>query len=321
MSSAQKVALSFLITLILFAGFVFFGQTGLMTKIETNFYASAKVSEKENEIEKISNATDLYITNILNKVAFNEDAYLKNDAVRTFTIQNPSEKDEAERRKYTLKLLDELPDLDGMRLIEDNGRNVHYSTYEEDILKVDGTFKTYKNYTDIISAYNEISADKILINAQKDKFKIFLDKQRNRLIFSFPYYITDSVTRGSFVLYFNFYNITQSLINQGVLAIGESFNIVSDENLSGGFVAGLPRDSQNEFIQPVLEKWKTGSTNDRILQSQDNAYYLLLTNPFTKYIKISAVYKSSIFELSKEFIYLIYTCVFITILLICLLLQ
>ena len=132
MSSGQKAAFSFLTALILFAGFVFFAHTGLMAQIETKFYAQAKIEEKNSQLEKLGQSCNSYISEILTTIQTGDKAYLKSSAVRTYVHQNPSEKDAAERINLTAHLFDQLEDygLDGMRLIEKNGRTLHYSSFD-----------------------------------------------------------------------------------------------------------------------------------------------------------------------------------------------
>ena len=92
MSSGQKLAFSFLTTLVLFAGFVFFAQTGLMAQIETKFYAQAKIAEKDSQLEKLSQSCNSYISDILSTIQTGQAAYLKSSAVKTYVHQNPSVK-------------------------------------------------------------------------------------------------------------------------------------------------------------------------------------------------------------------------------------
>ena len=156
MSSGQKAALSFLSALVLFAGFVFFAQIGLMAQIETKFYAQTKINEKDDQLEKLSQRCNSYISDILTKIQTGDNAYLKELAVKTYVHQNPSEKDSTERKNLTAQLFDVLEDygLDGIRLIEKNGRTLHYSSFESDILKRVGLNTTYKLYTDVLKDTN-----------------------------------------------------------------------------------------------------------------------------------------------------------------------
>ncbi len=325
MSSGQKAALSFLSALVLFAGFVFFAQIGLMAQIETKFYAQTKINEKDDQLEKLSQSCNSYISDILTKIQTGDNAYLKSSAVKTFVHQNPSEKDSAERKNLTAQLFDELEDygLDGIRIIEKNGRTLHYSSFESDVLKRVSLNTTYKLYTDVIKDSNELDGEVLLVNADKPETKMMLDKPNNRLVISFPFYITDNTYFATLVCYFDIHAFEKQLINEKIINLGDSFvTVTAEDSYSGGFVLGLPKTSQEEFYAPIINTWKkfTAAQDkkpglERILQQPDGAYWLLMTSAQSNYFKVSAVYSSDLFELPIELEYLIYACVFMTLLL------
>ena len=326
MSSGQKAALSFLSALVLFAGFVFFAQIGLMAQIETKFYAQTKINEKDDQLEKLSQRCNSYISDILTKIQTGDNAYLKSSAVKTFVHQNPSEKDSAERKNLTAQLFDELDSygLDGIRIIEKNGRTLHYSSFETDVLKRVNLNTTYKLYTDVVKDSDELDGELLLVNADKPETKMMLDKSNNRLVISFPFYITDNTYFATLVCYFDIHAFEKQMINEKIINLGESLTtITANDSYTGGFVLGLPKTSQSEFYTPILNAWnKFTSTQDkkpgieRILQQPDGAYWLLMTSPQSNYFKVSAVYSSDLFELPRELEYLIYACVFMTLLLV-----
>ena len=325
MSSGQKAALSFLSALVLFAGFVFFAQIGLMAQIETKFYAQTKINEKDTQLEKLSQSCNSYISDILTKIQTGDNAYLKSSAVKTFVHQNPSEKDSAERKNLTAQLFDELEayGLDGIRIIEKNGRTLHYSSFESDVLKRVSLNTTYKLYTDVIKDSNELDGEVLLVNADKPETKMMLDKSNNRLVISFPFYITDNTYFATLVCYFDIHAFEKQLINEKIINLGDSFvTVTAEDSYSGGFVLGLPKTSQEEFYAPITNTWKkfTAAQDkkpvlERILQQPDGAYWLLMTSAQSNYFKVSAVYSSDLFELPIELEYLIYACVFMTLLL------
>lgn len=320
MSSGQKVAFSFLSALIFLAAFVFFGQTSLMTKIETKFYAQAKIQEKTEHIEKITQSSNSYISNILAKVKTDEDAYLKDSSIKSYISQNPSEKDELNRRNRTYKLLDELNGLEGLRLIENNGRNIHYSSFEEDTLSKKGTIKQYKTYTQIQNENDEIEISNLLITSSSVDYKIYLDKVNNRIVISFPFYITQNTIFGTLFCYFNLHDYTQTLINDGVLFFGENISIVESNKSLSGLVLNLPTDRQNEFYQPVINYWTKNTTElEQILQIDDNNFFMMLGSKDNTFLKFGAIYKTADFKLPVEYIYLIYISSFISVFLIILL--
>ena len=328
MSSGQKVALSFLAALICFAGFVFFAQTNLMSTIETKFYAQSKIAQRQEQLDKLSNSCNNYISNILKKIETDSSSYLNSPAVKSYANQNPSEKDEVTRRNLTSALFDTIEGLDGIRLIEGNGRNVHFSTYDTDVLKVDGLIKQYKNYPDLQEELGELESEMILTDSNNPKHKIIFDSKQNRIIVSFPFYITEQTTFGSLVCYFNIYDFEQILVNSNLLPLGESFDLLTDDDGTGyGFACGIPGDGKADFTKAIINSWKIASGKadgknkgpENLISQSNGTNWVLLNSSNNTYFNVGWVFKANLFELPKELIYIIYVSVFVTLLLIFLL--
>ncbi len=328
MSSGQKVALSFLAALICFAGFVFFAQTNLMSTIETKFYAQSKIAQRQEQLDKLSNSCNNYISNILKKIETDSSSYLNSPAVKSYANQNPSEKDEVTRRNLTSALFDTIEGLDGIRLIEGNGRNVHFSTYDTDVLKVDGLVKQYKNYPDLQEELGELESEMILTDLNNPKHKIIFDSKQNRIIVSFPFYITEQTTFGSLVCYFNIYDFEQILVNSNILPLGESFDLLTDDDGTGyGFACGIPGDGKADFTKAIINSWKISSGKadgknkgpENLISQSNGTKWVLLNSSNNTYFNVGWVFKANLFELPKELIYIIYVSVFVTLLLIFLL--
>ena len=328
MSSGQKVALSFLAALICFAGFVFFAQTNLMSTIETKFYAQSKIAQRQEQLDKLSNSCNNYISNILKKIETDSSSYLNSPAVKSYANQNPSEKDEVTRRNLTSALFDTIEGLDGIRLIEGNGRNVHFSTYDTDVLKVDGLVKQYKNYPDLQEELGELESETILTDSNNPKHKIIFDSKQNRIIVSFPFYITEQTTFGSLVCYFNIYDFEQILVNSNLLPLGESFDLLTDDDGTGyGFACGIPGDGKADFTKAIINSWKISSGKadgknkgpENLISQSNGTNWVLLNSSNNTYFNVGWVFKANLFELPKELIYIIYVSVFVTLLLIFLL--
>ena len=146
MTSGQKIAFSTLLSMLLFAGFVITANLKLFPELETRFYAQTKVSQKLQHLDDVAENFDSYISNILKKA----DDFAKTPCVASFIEQNPSEKSVIDRRNRIEKLFNEVPSLTGLRIVDKNGRNVHYSSFDKtDLLKQNGITKVYKNYIDI----------------------------------------------------------------------------------------------------------------------------------------------------------------------------
>ena len=105
-----------------------------------------------------------------------------------------------------------------------------------------------------------------------------LDKKQDRLIISFPFYITDNTYFASLVCYFDIHKFEQLLTNQGLISLAEGLSLITDENTyTGGFVLGLPKNGQSEFDLPVTNSWNKNKKSqepglERILQKDDGSY-------------------------------------------------
>ena len=323
MTSGQKIAFSLLIAIGTFVVFVLGFQSKLFKELETKFYTQSKIEENTRLLNKLSESCDVYISEILNQIENGENAWVKSPAVRSYYVQNPSENLVNERRQLTETLFSKIPALDGIRILDKNGRNVHYSSFDDtDVLKQTGITKVYKNYPDVQKDADEIEFDTLEKVFAQDKSQLLFDESRNRLIISMPYYWMDDVYSGQCLFYFNMISIQKALTRRDVLAIGENLTLFSDDNFKGGFVLNLPAGEKKTFREPVLKYWKKITKNnknaqnpEKLLEMEDGSFWLVLSSANDSGIRVSGLYTSDTFELSKEIILLIYVSIFITILL------
>ena len=323
MTSGQKIAFSLLIAIGTFVVFVLGFQSKLFKELETRFYTQSKIEENTRLLNKLSESCDVYISEILNQIENGENAWVKSPAVRSYYVQNPSENLVNERRQLTETLFSKIPALDGIRILDKNGRNVHYSSFDDtDVLKQTGITKVYKNYPDVQKDADEIEFDTLEKVFAQDKSQLLFDESRNRLIISMPYYWMDDVYSGQCLFYFNMISIQKALTRRDVLAIGENLTLFSDDNFKGGFVLNLPAGEKKTFREPVLKYWKkitknnkNAQTPEKLLEMEDGSFWLVLSSANDSGIRVSGLYTSDTFELSKEIILLIYVSIFITILL------
>ena len=328
MTSGQKIAFSLLAALGLFAGFVLSFNTTLFKELETRFYTQAKIEENTGQLDKISESCDSYISEILTLVEKGDNAWTKNASVRSYYVQNPSESDVNTRRRLTETLFSQIPALNGIRIVDKNGRNVHYSSFDDsDLLKQNGISKVYKNYNDIVKDTGEIDFETLLKITSETKSVLLCDESRARLILSVPFCWVDGIYSGLCLFYLNMREVEKELIARDVISLGEGMTLFADDDYKGGFILNLPYGNRGTFREPALNYWKSrseamarGSDNyqqpEKLLELPDGRFYVALSSNRIGKIRVSAVYTSDIFELSAELRLLIYICVFISILLI-----
>ena len=319
MSSSQKIAFSFLITIILVVAFILTARsTNLFKILDDTYYSQTIITEKNNELNKIAENLDSYIKNILSQLENGENAFINQESVRSYMNQNPSEALIVKRRNLTAQLFEDNPSILGIRIVDKNGKSVHYSSFEDDILRVNGNLKTYKNYPEIVKEFDEIDFGQIRINEIEQNHEIFVDSKKNRIILSVPFYWIQENYAATLICYLNFNNIEHEFIDKNIISLGENIKLFS-ENLSGGVLVGLPNIVQSDFEKPIIEKLRISHSYnkpEKILQIDDDNFWVLLSTDSCEKIIVSGIYKSDIFKLSKELIYVIYICISITIFLI-----
>ena len=318
MTSGQKISFSLLVSMLLFSLFVVEANLKLFSTLETRFYSQTKITEKIHQLDRTGEELDSYISDLLSTLG----DYAQNPAVLSYYEHNPSEKSVTDRRNLTESLFNQIPALSGIRIIDVNGRNVHYSSFDEsDILKQNGLTKIYKNYSDIIKDSDEIDFDLFRTSAG-EKPKLLVDSSRNRMIVSQPFFWFEKYQGGNIIFYIDFVSLRQTLVDMDIFSYAEEFRILSDSDFNGGFVLELPKAYEKEFKDPILENWASKKLHREvqypkiILSSTDGNYWTLLTSAKSKYFKVSGVWYKSSFELSKDLIWLIYACVFITVFLV-----
>lgn len=325
MTSGQKIAFSLLASIALFAGIVLGLNTTLFNQLESRFYTQSKIEQNTGQLNKISESCDAYISEILTQIETGEKAWVKDSSVRSYYVQNPSESDVNKRRQLTEELFAKIPALDGIRIIDKNGRNLHYSSFDEtDVLKQTGITKVYKNYPDVQKDADEIEFELLSKKFSGLKPTILFDDARNRLIIGAPFNWVDGVYAGQAIFYFNMIGVQKALTRRNALQLGENLTLYSNSDFDGGLILNLPAGERQSFKEPVLKYWKSreglaskSDAPEKLLQTENGTFWMILSSTKDAAVKISGLYSSDIFELSDEIKLLIYICIFITIFLLC----
>ena len=208
MTSVQKIALSFLMTLVLFAGFLLTFNSYLFDFLEAKFYSQERIIEKTEDLNQISQGYNEYFTNFLSSINDNYNSWKNLESVRSFYEPNPSEVNVAGRRIANERLFRLYTALSGIRLIDKNGKNVHYSSFDDtDILKQSGISKVYKNYPDICKDTDEILFENFEKVSDEKNSALFFDDKKNRIIICEPFFYSKNNFSGYALFYFDFLNL------------------------------------------------------------------------------------------------------------------
>ena len=261
MTSGQKVAFSLLISVLAFCAFTLVAFSGLFDLLEVNFYQPMVQEIKQKKLEEIGAAQTEYFETLMKRF----DAFTMNADVKTYIELRPSDNSVKKRELLRSQLVTSTPALTGLRIVDDNGRNVYFSTFTSDIISGRSgiTYRNYGGENEI--SYNSVRALSLVAENSEavKKCRIIKDGDSNRLIFSIPFYNSRSEFKGSALFYCDAANFSQFLFNRNLIDINGFAALLTSERKNngefdgfGGFVFGLPNYGLSSFREQILQKWQ-----------------------------------------------------------------
>jgi hypothetical protein len=263
-----KAALCLLISILLFAGFTVLAYTDLFDLIETRFYNPSVTRSSSRKIGEDAKA----IGNFLSEVQARFAASLEEEAVRNSFVLDQRAEDIFERSRIYGTMLESLGGLQAVRFVDSGGSRIHFSSSPQDILREDQDSIAYR-------AYNGDGGDlpfKEVEVPSQGRAKIVLDEADERLIFSFPFYDSLDVYRGSALFYLSVRAVTERLIREGLVKMGDDVSVVP-----GGFVLDLPPGQKHVLAPLIATVWEEGVLNPAHLVSEETPASLVLVSAKT----------------------------------------
>jgi len=144
MTIGQKASLSLLISVVLFAGFTVLAYSGLFEAVQTRFYNPRVADSVTSGLKEIVRDSEAYHTLVSDRFR----SILSKDYVRRSVLPNQSSEDIFSRSSAFGRLIEETPGLQGVRLLDADGKRIHFSTYDSDILRREAFRQVYRNYGD-----------------------------------------------------------------------------------------------------------------------------------------------------------------------------
>ena len=329
MTTGQKNAVSLLVSLVLFATFSMVAYSGLFSFIETRFYQPAKIQQIRQKLDGISDCYDYYISSIFQKI----ETYCESKEFFSYMEQQASDSLVRERTRLTGELFNSIPALSGIRIVDVNGRNVHFSTFSADFLRNSENLRSYRNYLDLKNPlqqpeipFEKISFSNILSDGKNDrKYRFFADSECDRLIISLPVYDSYKVLKASAVFYLNSMDFNRELLKTNIVAVSDSsdfLNLADGKSGLYGYVFGLPVAGRQMLENLVLASWQTTGDGPERLASYENGFWVLFSSRKSSFAVISGVYRDEIFAMPYSVRILLLVCAFISLfLVVCLLVS
>lgn len=289
--------------------------------METRFYQPALVRGISERLDAASKTLDDYL-NSTEKTFY--DDFVQNEYVKkSFAFEQLSE-DIKGREDASGALFSAVPSLTGIRIIESGGKRIHYSTIAQDILQRSEKLVSYRmykdagdlDYADIESSYSgtkgESSGAGSAAGQVRGQALIICDPDRDRILFSFPFYDSYSVYRGTIVFYTAASAFSRELVKLNLLAMTDNV-IFTGTAERPVFVLDFPNTGRN-ILQDILIKKFSGdvSFTEKIMESDESDVWLLFSKKSASNIYVSRVYEENLFVFSDTVRSLLLASVFIT---------
>ena len=254
------------------SGITVASSLGMFSKIEKSFYEPARLKTISDKLDQVAERSNEYMSNILNKIG-PESGFISEEPVSSYFEREPSK----EAGRLLGRLFDELPGLDGVRVVDQAGKRLQFSSYRNDYRTIKGT-KTYFNYDElrtysgnheldfrIVSAFSsffddfeddeEESEEEVLHSSpEKKDYKLVFDGKEQRLIVSYPYYYNDNTY--SFIFYINPIDFATKLAEERIISLNDYLTLISSaDGSTGGFVFNMPHVGRGLLANEILKRW------------------------------------------------------------------
>jgi hypothetical protein len=302
---SQKAALSLLISVFLFAGVAVLAYTGLFNLVETRFYnpsiAKALVRETGRNAEVIQD----FFSGLDGRFS----ASLNEPAIKRSFLPNQSAEDIFERSRIYGALLESIGGFQSVRFVDYNGIRIHFSTYTGDVISQTRLSIAYRNYNE--DPMN-LPFDEVQVPAQ-GSVKLTMDGKNDRIIFSYPFYDSFDVYRGSAFFIVSARALADWLIRNGRIKVGEDISIVA---VPPGIVSGSPETSKAEILDNVSSIWRDGLLTLTPFVSPSNVSLALLSVRLSQGIHYGHLVDESLFSFPQAMKVILLVSIFLTIYLI-----
>ncbi|MDR1251311.1 MAG: hypothetical protein LBK62_04000 [Treponema sp.] len=243
----QKVILSLLISLVLFAAVSALAFTGVFDLVETRFYNPSIIKSLTRETAGDAEVMQDLLSDLQKRFA----ASLNASSVRRSFLPNQSGGDILERSGIYERLLEATAGLQSVRFVDSAGAEIHFSTYPPDIISQDQFSVTYRSYND--DPHN-LPLETLRVSAGEHT-KLTVDNVQDRIIFSFPFFDLTDAYQGTALFTVSAKVLAERLIGAGRIRAGENITLI---NTPPGIISGSPETAKTGIIAGICSVWSDG---------------------------------------------------------------
>ncbi len=302
MKNSQKIALSLLISVILFSTFTFFAFSGLFDYIETAFYNQKLTRSINQEISLILSAVQRFHAENMSRF----QPLLKDEYIGSAYQTNQSQEDIFRRENAFAKLKEDFPDLVWVRFLDAEGRKIHYSTNPGDIRSRDQFRISYFTFEETDS---DIPAADLLV-PEGGEPAVSVSDASQAYIYRFPVRDAYGIHRGTALFYVNAGALKKELVSRSLISIGAAFTFLG----KGDILFYEPMLADDVLLEQARSVW----SDERppafpLVENAAGERYYLFSGSLEGTGSAGILVPESRFTLSKGLQYLLLASVFVTV--------
>ena len=265
---SQRIALSLLITVLLFIIFTALAFTGLFDLIETRFYNPSIIKNIVFENNRSAGVLDRFFSEMQERFSNT----LTTQAVRRGFLSDQNPEDVSARSNIYSVLAETINGLQWVRFIDSEGRRLHFSSFAQDILHPVDQAPVYLNYSEADFPYEMVAVE------NHGEPKCTFDGKSGRVLFSFPLYDSFDIYRGTAVFSLSMDAMLDRLINEGRVKFGQNIMVIQNP---AGFVFGMSASGEGVLSSRISSIWRRERQEITRLVSPDEEHSLVLISTLT----------------------------------------
>jgi len=302
LSAFIKPIAALAVTILIFAGFVYLTDADISDIVQTRFYNPSAVNSYVKE-----NSIDAGIAgNHINDLQLKFKSTLSEPAIRSSFLYNQSADDIYERSRIYGILMETTTGLQSIQFVDNNGIRLHYSTSARDIMSQSRSSTAYRNYNED----NQSLQYGIVSVPDGNSEKFIMDEKGDRIIFSFPFYDSMDVYRGTALFTLSINALAERLISEGRMKVSDSISVINEP---AGILLGSPETSRTVILKSVSQIWSGGEKEYVLLDAADSGMgFSLISGKTNQGIFFGRLVNSSLFSISEPMKLILLVSAFLT---------
>ena len=262
--------------------------------VELRFYEPRVISNVEEKLKTVSDEFDGFYADTM----FSLSNFAAQESTKSYFAKSASDAAVKSRTDSLGLLQEQIPGLQ-VRVVQNDGKHIHFSTFKNDILKQEGSLTSYKPYEDAVTVpFDSISAS--------NSPRLTFSSAAGMFVFSLPLKDSANDISGTIVFYVPVEDFTKVLVSKNVITMNQYGILVAPEQYSSsensGIVFGFPSVGQELVAKEIVSAWSENfETVTQIVAKEDGEEKLtLITGKTSSHVLAGWVCNESDFVFSRE---------------------